>query len=189
MITNEMHEQTAHCVSVKEHTKVVDALLIAELVIYREHVELYERWAKFKLTEREEKIEEQLRIVITDRNIKEANLKKELHSVKMQLNSTINHNQSMVEEVTSLKKNFQQKENKYLKEFLDMKALERYPLATRTLMSYPCKASSAFPVQEDLEALWCLVKERFSTAKPKNFSDDFLLTTLGAMFGKPDAHA
>nr|GEY24589.1 hypothetical protein [Tanacetum cinerariifolium] len=34
---------------------------------------------------------------------------------------------------------------------------------------------------QDLEALWILVKERFSTAKPKNFSDDFLLTTLGAI--------
>nr|GEX26301.1 hypothetical protein [Tanacetum cinerariifolium] len=43
--------------------------------------------------------------------------------------------------------------------------------------------------REDLEALWSLVKERFSTVKPKNFSDDFLLTTLGAMFEKPDAHA
>nr|GEX08516.1 hypothetical protein [Tanacetum cinerariifolium] len=43
--------------------------------------------------------------------------------------------------------------------------------------------------REDLEALWNLVKERFSTSKPKNFSDDFLLTTLGAMFEKPDAQA
>nr|GEU70123.1 hypothetical protein [Tanacetum cinerariifolium] len=43
--------------------------------------------------------------------------------------------------------------------------------------------------RKDLEALWSLVKERFSTAKPKNFSDDFLLTTLGAMFETPDAHA
>nr|GEX73571.1 uncharacterized mitochondrial protein AtMg00810-like [Tanacetum cinerariifolium] len=43
--------------------------------------------------------------------------------------------------------------------------------------------------REDLEALWSLVKERFYTAKPKNFSDDFLLTTLGAMFKTPDAHA
>nr|GEY59413.1 hypothetical protein [Tanacetum cinerariifolium] len=40
--------------------------------------------------------------------------------------------------------------------------------------------------REDLEALWSLVKERFSTSKPKNFFDDFLLTTLGAMFEKPD---
>nr|GEY97379.1 hypothetical protein [Tanacetum cinerariifolium] len=43
--------------------------------------------------------------------------------------------------------------------------------------------------REDLEALWSLVKERFSTSKPKNFFDAFLLTTLGAMFETPDVHA
>nr|GEX24395.1 retrovirus-related Pol polyprotein from transposon TNT 1-94 [Tanacetum cinerariifolium] len=43
--------------------------------------------------------------------------------------------------------------------------------------------------REDLEALWSLVKERFATAKPKNFSDDFLLMILGAKFEKPDIHA
>nr|GEX69382.1 integrase, catalytic region, zinc finger, CCHC-type, peptidase aspartic, catalytic [Tanacetum cinerariifolium] len=90
----------------------------------QEQVELYERRAKFELTEREQKIEKQLRSVITYRNLKEENLKKKLHSTKMQLNSTINHNKSMVQEVTSLKKNFQQKENKYLEEFLDMRALK-----------------------------------------------------------------
>nr|GEV45802.1 hypothetical protein [Tanacetum cinerariifolium] len=36
--------------------------------------------------------------------------------------------------------------------------------------------------RKDLESLWSLVKKRFATAKPKNFSDDFLLITLGAMF-------
>nr|GEX18369.1 hypothetical protein [Tanacetum cinerariifolium] len=40
--------------------------------------------------------------------------------------------------------------------------------------------------REDLESLWSLVKERFSTLKPNNFSDDYLLTTLRAMFGRPD---
>ncbi|GJV06034.1 retrovirus-related pol polyprotein from transposon TNT 1-94 [Tanacetum coccineum] len=79
---------------------VVDNSLSAELATYKEQVKLYERRAKFELTEREQKIDEQLRIVITDRNIKEKNLKKELHSVKMQFTSTINHNKSMVEEVT-----------------------------------------------------------------------------------------
>ncbi|GJZ60911.1 hypothetical protein Tco_0617048, partial [Tanacetum coccineum] len=69
-----------------------NASLTAELVRYKEQAELHERWAKFELNEREQKIEEQLRIIITDRNIKEENLKKELHSIKMQLNSTINHN-------------------------------------------------------------------------------------------------
>nr|GEW84090.1 hypothetical protein [Tanacetum cinerariifolium] len=43
--------------------------------------------------------------------------------------------------------------------------------------------------KQNLEALWNLVKERFSTSKPKNFSDDFLLTTLGAMFKKPDGQS
>nr|GEZ57459.1 hypothetical protein [Tanacetum cinerariifolium] len=43
--------------------------------------------------------------------------------------------------------------------------------------------------REDLESLWSLVKERFSTSKPNNFSDDFLLTTLGAMFERPDGQA
>ncbi|GKB62107.1 hypothetical protein Tco_0918293 [Tanacetum coccineum] len=124
MIINDMREQTAQCVSTNEQSKTVNASLTAELARYKEQVELYERRPKFELSEREQNINEQLRISITDRNIKEETLKKELHSVKMQLNSTINHNKSMVEEVTTLKKDFKQKENKYLEEFLDMKALK-----------------------------------------------------------------
>ncbi|GJR23817.1 hypothetical protein Tco_0972344 [Tanacetum coccineum] len=80
--------------------KVVNASLTAELATYKQQVELYERRAKFKLTEREQKIEEQLRRIITDRNIKEENLKKELHSIKMQLNSTINHNRLLKRELS-----------------------------------------------------------------------------------------
>nr|GEU57931.1 retrovirus-related Pol polyprotein from transposon TNT 1-94 [Tanacetum cinerariifolium] len=95
MILNDMHEPPAQHVYVTTQTKVVDKTLTAELITYKEQVELYERRARFELTEREKKIDEQLRIVITDRNIKEENLKKELHSVKMQLASTINHNKSM----------------------------------------------------------------------------------------------
>ncbi|GJZ43464.1 retrovirus-related pol polyprotein from transposon TNT 1-94 [Tanacetum coccineum] len=124
MIFNDMHEPYAQSVSDTTRNIVFDNSLTVELVTYKEQVELYERRARFELTEREQKIDEQLRIFITDRNIKEENLKKKLHSVKMQLASTINHNKSMVEEVTSLKKDFKQKENKYLEEFLDMKALK-----------------------------------------------------------------
>nr|GEX57472.1 uncharacterized mitochondrial protein AtMg00810-like [Tanacetum cinerariifolium] len=43
--------------------------------------------------------------------------------------------------------------------------------------------------REDLEVLWKLVKERFASSKPKNFSDDFLLTTLTYMFKKPNVEA
>ncbi|GJY68763.1 hypothetical protein Tco_0471745 [Tanacetum coccineum] len=124
MIFNDVHESHAQSVSDTTQNTIVDNSLTTELATYKEQVELYERRARFKLTKREQKIDEQLRIVITDRNIKEEKLKKELHSVKMQLASTINHNKSMVEEVTSWKKDFKQKENKYLEEFLDMKALK-----------------------------------------------------------------
>nr|GEU96917.1 retrovirus-related Pol polyprotein from transposon TNT 1-94 [Tanacetum cinerariifolium] len=54
----------------------------------------------------------------------EESLQKELHSVKMQLNSTINHNKLIREEVSTLKQDFKQKENKLLEEFLDMKHIK-----------------------------------------------------------------
>ncbi|GJV05102.1 hypothetical protein Tco_1338671 [Tanacetum coccineum] len=120
MIFNDMHEPHAQSVSDTIHNTIVDNSLTAKLATYKEQVELYEIRVKFELTKREQKIDEQLRIVITDRNIKEENLKKELHSVKMQLASTVNHNKSMVEEVTSFEKDFKQKENKYLEEFLGL---------------------------------------------------------------------
>ncbi|GJY62929.1 retrovirus-related pol polyprotein from transposon TNT 1-94 [Tanacetum coccineum] len=124
MIDNDLHESDVLSVSHTPRNTVVNNSLNAELATYKEQVELYERRARFELTEREQKIDEQLRIVICDRNIKEENLKKELHSIKLQLASTIQHNKLMVDEVTSLKKDFNQKENKYLEEFLDLKALK-----------------------------------------------------------------
>nr|GFB85410.1 hypothetical protein [Tanacetum cinerariifolium] len=41
--------------------------------------------------------------------------------------------------------------------------------------------------KEDLEDLWKIVKARFSTSKPTNFTDDNLLVTLKNMFEKADA--
>nr|GEW37555.1 hypothetical protein [Tanacetum cinerariifolium] len=86
MIYNDMYEPHAQSVSKTSRNTVVENLLTAELATYKEQVELYERRA------REQKINEQLRLVISDRNFKEETLKKELHSVKLQLASTINHN-------------------------------------------------------------------------------------------------
>nr|GFC23561.1 hypothetical protein [Tanacetum cinerariifolium] len=43
--------------------------------------------------------------------------------------------------------------------------------------------------RKDLETLWQLVKERFETIEPKNFSDDFLLNILKIMLEKPDIKA
>nr|GEX57763.1 integrase, catalytic region, zinc finger, CCHC-type, peptidase aspartic, catalytic [Tanacetum cinerariifolium]GEX91099.1 integrase, catalytic region, zinc finger, CCHC-type, peptidase aspartic, catalytic [Tanacetum cinerariifolium] len=71
MILNDMHEQPDQHMSITTQNIVVDKSLTAELATYKEQVELYERQARFELTEREQKIDEQLRIFITDRNIKE----------------------------------------------------------------------------------------------------------------------
>nr|GEX21107.1 uncharacterized mitochondrial protein AtMg00810-like [Tanacetum cinerariifolium] len=76
MILNNMHEYPAQHISVTTENNIVDKSLTAELATYKEQVELYKRRARFELTEIEQKINEQLRIVITDRNIKEENLKK-----------------------------------------------------------------------------------------------------------------
>nr|GEW79523.1 hypothetical protein [Tanacetum cinerariifolium] len=40
--------------------------------------------------------------------------------------------------------------------------------------------------KEDLETLWRIVKDRFSTLKPNNFLDEYLLLTLRTMFKEPD---
>nr|GEY29037.1 hypothetical protein [Tanacetum cinerariifolium] len=124
MIDNDMCKSHAQSISNPSWNTVVKNSLTAELATYKEHVELYEQQAKFELTKREQKINEQLRLVISDCNFKEETLKKELHSIKLQLASTINHHKSMVEEVTFLKNDFKQKENKYLEDFMDMKSLK-----------------------------------------------------------------
>nr|GEU95607.1 hypothetical protein [Tanacetum cinerariifolium] len=98
MIYNDMCEPHAQSVSDPSRNTVVENSITAKLATYKEQVKPYERRAKFELTEREQKINEQLRLVISDRNFKEETLKKELHSIKLQLASTINHNKSMVED-------------------------------------------------------------------------------------------
>nr|GEZ49758.1 hypothetical protein [Tanacetum cinerariifolium] len=40
--------------------------------------------------------------------------------------------------------------------------------------------------REYLESLWRIVKDRFSTSKPTNFLDEYLLLTLKTIFEKPD---
>nr|GEU34015.1 integrase, catalytic region, zinc finger, CCHC-type, peptidase aspartic, catalytic [Tanacetum cinerariifolium] len=64
MIYNDMFEPHTQSVSKTSRNIVVDNSLTAELATYKEQVELYERRARFELTEREQKIDEQLRIGI-----------------------------------------------------------------------------------------------------------------------------
>ncbi|GKA33907.1 hypothetical protein Tco_0720336, partial [Tanacetum coccineum] len=68
MILNDIYEPSAQCDSVTTQNNVLDNSLTAELATYKEQVKVYERRAMFELTEREQKINEKLRIVIADRN-------------------------------------------------------------------------------------------------------------------------
>nr|GEY55880.1 hypothetical protein [Tanacetum cinerariifolium] len=83
MIYDDMCEPHDQSVSYPSRNTVVKNSLTAELAIYKEHFDLYEQRAKFELTEREQKINEQLRIVISDRNFKEETLKRDLYSIKL----------------------------------------------------------------------------------------------------------
>ncbi|GJY73719.1 retrovirus-related pol polyprotein from transposon TNT 1-94 [Tanacetum coccineum] len=127
-IINEMHEegvqQGVQSRLANKPDKVVNDSLTSELARYKELVGVYEQRAKFELTDRERKIDEQMRIIISDRNRKETSLKSELHSAQLQLRSTLNHHKIVREEAIILKKDFKQKEDKFLEEFLDIKRIK-----------------------------------------------------------------
>ncbi|GJW65290.1 hypothetical protein Tco_0117174 [Tanacetum coccineum] len=119
-----MHENSAY---------VPDDSLTTKLNIYKEQVAIYEQRAKFELTDREQKMDDQMRMLIQERNFREENLKKELHSlqclknelhsVKLQLNSTIKSNTIIEETVTALKHEFKHKGTKFLTDFSILKTL------------------------------------------------------------------
>ncbi|GJU37075.1 hypothetical protein Tco_1185429 [Tanacetum coccineum] len=123
-IIDEMHEEGVQSRIVNKQDRVVKDSLNSELARYKELVGEYEKRARFELTEREQKIDEQMRIIISDRNRKETSLKLELHTVQMQLRFIRDQYKSKTKEVTILKKDFKQTEDKYLEEFLDMKRLK-----------------------------------------------------------------
>nr|GFA09676.1 hypothetical protein [Tanacetum cinerariifolium] len=125
MIYNDMCEPPAKSVSNPSRNTVVKNSLTAELATYKEHVEMYVQRAKFELTEREQKINEQLSRVISDRNFKEETLKRELHSIKLELASIINHNKSMWSN--------------------DLMKLKSEALKERTKVSRPIKAFTVYP--------------------------------------------
>ncbi|GJW62822.1 retrovirus-related pol polyprotein from transposon TNT 1-94 [Tanacetum coccineum] len=123
-ILDEIHEQGVQNRLANKPDMVVNDSVTSELARYKELVGEYEKRAKFELNYREQKIDEQMRIIISDRNRKETSLKSELHSAQILLSSTVDHYKSKTEEVTLLKKDFKQKEDKFLEEFLDIKKLK-----------------------------------------------------------------
>ncbi|GJS53643.1 hypothetical protein Tco_0627005 [Tanacetum coccineum] len=123
-ILDEMHEHGVQSRLTNKPDMLINDSVTSELARYKELVGEYEKRAKFELTDRERKIDEQMRIIISDRNRKETSLKSELHSAQILLSSTVDHYKSKTEEVKLLKKDFKQKEDKFLEEFLDLKKIK-----------------------------------------------------------------
>ncbi|GJS85034.1 integrase, catalytic region, zinc finger, CCHC-type containing protein, partial [Tanacetum coccineum] len=123
-ILDEMHEQGVQSRLANKPDMIINDSVTSELARYKELVGEYEKQTKFELTDRERKIDEQVRIIISDRNRKETSLKSELHSAQILLTSIVGHYKSKTEEVIILKKDFKQKEDKFLEEFLDIKRLK-----------------------------------------------------------------
>ncbi|GKB17632.1 integrase, catalytic region, zinc finger, CCHC-type containing protein [Tanacetum coccineum] len=121
-ILDEMHEQGVQSRLTNKPDMLMNDSVTSELARYKELVGEYEKRAKFELTDRERKIDEQMRIIISDRNRKV--LKSELHSAQILLSSTVDHYKSKTEEVKLLKKDFKQKEDKFLEEFFDLKKIK-----------------------------------------------------------------
>ena len=71
--TCELHENTVF---------IPDDTLTTRLNIYKDQVAIYEQRAKFELTKREQKMDSQMRTFITERNLREETLKKELYSLR-----------------------------------------------------------------------------------------------------------
>ncbi|GKB17066.1 retrovirus-related pol polyprotein from transposon TNT 1-94 [Tanacetum coccineum] len=80
------------CVSPVNDVFVPHDPIATELKIYKEQVAIYEQRAKFELTEREQQMDDQMRMLIQNCNKTEEHLKKELHSFKLQLKSTMENN-------------------------------------------------------------------------------------------------
>ncbi|GJS22835.1 retrovirus-related pol polyprotein from transposon TNT 1-94 [Tanacetum coccineum] len=101
-----------------------DVSLVTELAIYKEQVAIYEQRTKFELTEREQRMDDQMRILIQDRNRMEEKLKQKLHSVKLQLNHSIKSQTVMQENVNTLQQTFEQRESQLLNDFSNMRKLK-----------------------------------------------------------------
>ncbi|GJT54864.1 hypothetical protein Tco_0989918 [Tanacetum coccineum] len=99
-IFDEMHEQGVQSRLANKSHMVVNDSVTSELARYKELVgepEIERKWS----------------------------LKSELHSAQILLSSTVDHYKSKTEEVTLLKRDFKQKEDKFLEEFLDIKKLKK----------------------------------------------------------------
>ncbi|PWA93819.1 Integrase, catalytic region, Zinc finger, CCHC-type, Peptidase aspartic, catalytic [Artemisia annua] len=108
-----------------EYTAVIpDGTLTTRINILKDQVNMYQQRVKFELTEREQKMDWQMCTYITERNLKEEELRMEIKSLQNQIDQTVKQKQEIQNSVTTLKLDFQSKEAKLLDDFSNLKALK-----------------------------------------------------------------
>ena len=122
-----------------EYTTFPDDSLHTRLKICRDQLAWYEQCAKFELTEREQRMESQMCTFITERNLREETLKKELVSLQKQFDQTVKQKQEIQESVQVLKQDFKEKETKLLNDFSNLKTLKTKSKINCTVKTIPYK--------------------------------------------------
>ncbi|GJW89810.1 hypothetical protein Tco_0167363 [Tanacetum coccineum] len=87
---------------------------------YKEQIKLFEERQKCDLNDREQYIDSQLREVIIDRNAKVVDFQNQIHSLKLQLSTTIKSHKTLSTAVDVLKMESKAKEDKYLEEIIEL---------------------------------------------------------------------
>ncbi|GKA51096.1 hypothetical protein Tco_0744292 [Tanacetum coccineum] len=88
-VIEDMSNQVTECKKVDKENQIIHESLIAKLERYREQIKLFKERQKFELNDREKYINGQLRKVIVDRIAKVTDFENQIHSLKMQLNATV----------------------------------------------------------------------------------------------------
>nr|GEU64038.1 hypothetical protein [Tanacetum cinerariifolium] len=119
-VIKEMSNQVGKCNEVNKVNKTINESLTAELERYKEQIIIFEEIHKFDLNDREKYIDSQLRDVIVDRNANVVDFQNEIHSSKLHLSATVESHKPFSTTADVLKKKSKAKEDKYLKEIIEL---------------------------------------------------------------------
>ncbi|GJV22523.1 hypothetical protein Tco_1371543 [Tanacetum coccineum] len=119
-VIEEMSNQVGKCTAVDKENKMINESLTAELERYKEQIKLFEERQQFDLNDRENYIHGQLRKVIVDKNAKVTDFENRIHSLKQQLNKTVESHKTLSTTVDILKMESKAKEDKYLDKIIDL---------------------------------------------------------------------
>ncbi|GKC96767.1 hypothetical protein Tco_1162209 [Tanacetum coccineum] len=119
-VIEEMTNQVAKFNEVDKQNKIINESSTAELERYKKQINFFEERQKFDLNDREEYIESQLRQVIVDKNAKVSDSENQIHSLKLQLNATVESHKTLSTTVEVLKMESKAKEDKYLEEIIEL---------------------------------------------------------------------